>query len=581
MRNIFENLEPKIEAAFRSFVHALLRLDNEPLKYYYWTRDFFENNGNLSFSYFELKLAQKEAINDFGRNYFDDTDVYFEVNKNSHRHDLTVKNIHKIFPENKKSGQGNKYEYIKEFIFWKILEELSTIDDTISKDISEVQRKNFLITYLNYLFEHTTKPSFEEFKNYISFELTNQYEEIKVRLDDLDKKTVDNSIIRKKLSKLFVHKDEQAKIHFVFSHEGSGEKEELRELLDVMGREKTGGYYRGQASSMWELDSSLTREKKYIDKEDQMYYDILSSKPDAFVEDKSVYERLITMQHFGMPTRLMDITRNPLVAIFFACNNLERAKSDGIIFTFAPANTDFLNFEDDKLESLKKLFDKNCKTGAPDDFLDSICFIKGVAKNQRISSQSGDFIFVGKGVNIKKQLHDLPALSIIIDAPTKKVLLEQLESLNIHGGAVYPDLSHMSNYIRNKYLDDRKSKKDFTSEIASLKPKLIIEKSDKITDDSKESIAASVTPLINDFDEKLFWTEPKDNALNLFSDENKLKPQELKNVINGYFFSKKVPLRDEVIKAMQIAPTLGERGKIIPALVDEIMTFANQLKSIA
>lgn len=579
MRNIFQNLEPQIQAAFRSFVHTLLRLDSEPLKYYYWTRDFFENNGNLSFKYFELDLSQKEAINERGKSYFDDKDVYFEVNRNSHRHDLTIKNIHKIFPENRKSGQSNRYEYIKEFIFWQIQDELSA-NDIIPKDTREAQRKNFLITYLNYLFEHIKKPSFDEFKNYISFELTNQYEEIKTRLDDLDKKNVDNSVLRNKLSKLFVHKDEQAKMHFVFSHAGSGEKEELRELLDVMGREKTGAYYRGQASSIWKLDSSLTREQKYIDKEDQMYYDILSSKPDAFVEDKTVYERLITMQHFGMPTRLMDITRNPLVAIFFACNNLERAKSDGMIFTFAPTITDFLNFEDDKLKSLKKLFDKNCKSAEPDDFLDGICFIKGVAKNQRISSQSGDFIFVGKGENIKKDLHNLPALSIIIDAPTKKVLLEQLESLNIHGGAVYPDLSHMSNYVRNKYLYDKKSEKDFTTDISLTKPKSIVEKSDKVVKDNKEITGTTVTPLISEFDENSFWTEARDNAMKAFATEKALKPEELKNVINDYFFSEKEPLRDDVIQAMQKAPSLSERGKIIPTLIGEILAFANQLKSI-
>lgn len=580
MASIFEHLEPNIETAFRSFIRELLRLDSEPLRYYYWTRDFFENNGNLSFSYFELNLEQKEAINILGKEYFEDKEVYFEVNKNSHRHDLTIKNIHKIFTDNKKSGQTNRYEYIKEFIFWQIIDDLSNRNNSIPKDIIEVQKKNFLITYLNYLFEHTKKPSFDEFKNYTSFERTNQYEEIKAKLDDLDKKSVDNAVLRNKLSKLFVHKDKQANMHFVFSLAGSGEKEELRELLDVMGREKTGAYYRGQASSMWELDSSLTREQKYIDKEDQMYYDILSSKPDAFVEDKTVYERLITMQHFGMPTRLMDITRNPLVAIFFACNNLERAKSDGMIFTFAPTNTDFLNFEDDKLESLKKLFDKNCKSTEPDDFLDSLCFIKGVAKNQRISSQSGDFIFVGKGENIKKELHNLPALSIIIDAPTKKVLLEQLESLNIHGGAVYPDLSHMSNYVRNKYLYDKKSGKDFTTDISLPKPKSIVEKSDNVVDHNNESTGTAITPLISKFDENSFWTKNRDNAINTFSIEKNLKQEELKGVINEYFFSEKEPLRDDVIQAMQKAPLLSERGKIIPALIGEILAFANQLKSI-
>ena len=50
MKNGFEDLQPRVENLFRNFIHKLLRLDNEPLKYYYWTPEFFETNGGLSFS---------------------------------------------------------------------------------------------------------------------------------------------------------------------------------------------------------------------------------------------------------------------------------------------------------------------------------------------------------------------------------------------------------------------------------------------------------------------------------------------------------------------------------------------------
>ena len=183
-----------------------------------------------------------------------------------------------------------------------------------------------------------------------------------------------------------------------------------------------------------------------------MYYDILSLKPDAFKNDPNVYDRLITMQHYGMPTRLLDVTRNPLVAIFFACNNLQSKDSDGVIFTFKPEKSKFLNFEDERLKKLKILYDIN--SNESDEFLSGIWFFKGIAKNQRINNQSGDFIFAGNGDEAKQELHQLPKMSIIIDSKTKEVLIEQLASLNIHGGAVYPDLTHMSNYISEKYKND-------------------------------------------------------------------------------------------------------------------------------
>lgn len=578
MKNGFEDLQPQVESSFRSFIYKLLRLDNEPLKYYYWTQDFFETNGGLSFNYFKLNLKQKNAINEIGENYFDDSEVYFAVNKNSHRHDILIKNIHKIFPESKKSGQSNRYEYVKEFILWKIFEELSKTDKTFTIKTVEIQKNNFLITYLNYLFDYTKKPSFPEFKDYMSYSLTNQSEELERKLKELDSRKVDNSILRKKLEKLFVHRKEESKIHFIFSRSGGEEKEELRELLDVMGREETGKLYRGQASSTWKLDSSLTREKKYIEHESEMYYDILSLKPDAFVNDRTVYERMITMQHFGMPTRLMDITRNPLVAIFFACNNLDRAKSDGVVNTFAPENKEFLNFEDEDLKKLKKLFDKNNGDDETDDFLESICFIKGIAKNQRINSQSGDFIFVGKGENIQKELHDLPALTIIIDAPTKKVLLEQLESLNIHGGAVYPDLTHMSNYIRAKFLFEKRTDKDFTIDIDLSAFEEEPKKISSGTSEKKKLEPSEISKLTTDFDSAQFWTDVRNEKLSQFVNSNSLHKESTKQMVEDLVAFDKMPIRSDVAKMMAPKPKLSDYETIVKPVTNQIVAFAKDLK---
>ena len=578
MKNGFEDIQPLIESSFRSFIHQLLRLDNEPLKYYYWTNDFFEINGGLAFTFFALNQDQKESINAIGKNYFDDSEAYFEVNPNSHRHDLLIKHIHKLFPAGKKSGQSNRYEYIKEFILWKILDELSKSKKNIQRVIVEKQKNNFLVTFLNYLIQFTKKPSFSEFADYKRYDLTSQGQALIEKLDELDNKNIENPILRKKLSSLYVKREEESKIHFVFSRNQGGDKEELRELLEVMGKEKTGNFYRGQASSTWKLDASLTREKKYLDYEVEMYYDILSLKPDAFVNDNTVYERLITMQHFGMPTRLMDITRNPLVAIFFACNNLDRSQSDGVVYTFAPQNKEFLNFEDPKLESLKKLFDKTNGDDESDEFLSGIWFIKGVAKNQRISNQSGDFIFVGSGKDISEQLHELPALTIIIDAPTKRVLVEQLESLNIHGGAVYPDLTHMSNYIRNKFLYEKRTSKDFTIDLSAFTEKAEKKKGTPIirkTIDPKE-----VSRLTTEIDPKTLWTDTRIELFKQFVEANSLNEEASKLMFEDLIIFDKEPIRSDVAKIMTPKPKLSEYEMLVKPLMNQIIAFSKNLKNL-
>ena len=209
--------------------------------------------------------------------------------------------------------------------------------------------------------------------------------------------------------------------------------------------------FRGQACSLWEINSSLTRETKFLENEKELYYDILSMKPNSFENDHSVYERLITMQHYGMPTRLMDLSRNPLVAIFFACNNRDKAKEDGAIFIFKTNSNEIKNFEDPLLENLQQLYSEQQSDSIESkNFLKDLHYIRGVAKNQRINNQSGDFLFIGKETK-PKDIEDEVSHIIIIDSGVKQPLLEMLEQLNIHGGSVYPDLTHMSNYIKEKF----------------------------------------------------------------------------------------------------------------------------------
>lgn len=569
----FEQIEDGVKEEFGLFLHSLLEKGEQPMKYYYWSIDFFETVGSLSFNYFSLSGDQKKKINEEGKQYFETSDIYFEVNENSHRHDLYINNFHKLFNEKNKAGQTNRYEYLKEYVFWDILKNIQkSLDEnerTIFGEQVKKQRKNFLITYLGYLIEHTKSAGLTNFTKYTR---TQQGEDLDKKLKELDDKDFDNEELKNRVEKLFIRKGYENKIHFIFSRSGGGGKEELRELLDVMGRDDSGKLYRGQASSTWKLDSSLTREPKYLECEGEMYYEILSLKPDAFSNDPSVYERLITMQHFGMPTRLMDITRNPLVAIFFACNNMENAQNDGVVFCFKPGNDEWLNFEDPKLEQLKELYDNGTKPKT--EFLSKISFLKGLAKNPRISNQSGDFIFVGDGDSIKKDLDDLPALTIIIDKETKKVLLEQLESLNIHGGAVYPDLTNLSNYIKNKYA---KENREVIIKAASLGSFGLggVTLGAKVVKKEKEDPQAK---LIEDFDEIRFWdSKTRRDLLTTFAEGENIFEDKLRHLISDYLFTGKEPLSYQIQETMKEKPPLKLLKKATSQLKTKIMKFTKTL----
>jgi FRG domain-containing protein len=558
----------QIQNEFESYLANFL--DNK--KYYYWTLDYFETVGNLSFQHYFLNDVIKKEINLKGESYFTEPKISFNINRNSHRNDITIKNVAALFENHKEEGQSKKYEYIKEFILWQILIQLNKKDPN---NKIEAQKNNFLYTYLQYLINNQAP---RKRSNFIAYSKAEFGKNLILELGELEKeKENPNQELQNKVERLYISKEYDERIHFVFSKIGKEDKEELRELLDVLSKGSVNNYYRGQADAIWDLDSSLTREEKYLENEARMYYDILSLKPEAFVNDYSIYDRLITMQHFGMPTRLLDITRNPLVAIFFACNNLNRANSDGLVYSFVPESDNFLNFDDERLKCLTgsivnqdsdlKSISCNLTHQQKEDCFTRNWFVQGIAKNQRINNQSGDFIFVSSEES-RKELDSLPSKIVVIDSNSKKVLLEQLESLNIHSGSVYPDLSHMSSYIRERYQDE--------SYIASISHRPI-----PVHIDAKTEIATptdtSPEILSSKFDETTFWTEVRNKKLSAFAKKEKLKEKELKEAINKYLYNDKAPLRDTIIATLKSKPSLKNRKSIAETTNQKIVVFAKSL----
>ncbi len=93
-----------------------------------------------------------------------------------------------------------------------------------------------------------------------------------------------------------------------------------------------------------------------------------------------------------------------------------------------------------------------------------------------------------------------------------------------------------------------------------------------------EQTEKPVERLVNDFDEETFWTEKAKETLGVFSEKQKLKPEELKSIIEDYLFTEKKPLPDAVATAMEEKPKLKERSKIITDLTDGIISLAKQMR---
>ena len=239
-------------------------------------------------------------------------------------------------------------------------------------------------------------------------------------------------------------------------------------------------FYRGQPDKDFNLVPPVFRDQEKNGECFHNEHEILNSAKRTAWKYLQAYptdlEKMIVLQHYGLHTRLLDFTSNPLIALYFACNNNE--DKDGQVFCFCSngsVNLKYVEliahaaFENWGIQAdINKLLKDWGQTNIGSDDVDAIKyeiskprFFESPYNNERITAQRGAFIIaplfdydkegvLKRGKYVCKQCEDgVFQPSILVAHHVKKSLLKELMELGIDSSTIFPDFEHLLQNINN------------------------------------------------------------------------------------------------------------------------------------
>lgn len=261
-------------------------------------------------------------------------------------------------------------------------------------------------------------------------------------------------------------------------------------------------FFRGQKCNLWSMRPSVFRGNA-LGMETDMIQQALRQRPFDFRDCTTDFEILTKLQHYGLGTRLLDVTLNPLVALYFASESFEdieygkdnrgkRVARDGkVVYHYGYGHKlnelnvriacaiPFLDIDDTTtlgqfcsllryhavISADEEGYLCNDDYGALIQAIQTSHYVISSYSNDRLIRQSGSFIvptairIIKNPINIgdsliRKSNCDLDSEFdnhvFIIPQEKKESIREQLDFLNINEATLFPELEHQLIYLQSK-----------------------------------------------------------------------------------------------------------------------------------
>jgi hypothetical protein len=218
-------------------------------------------------------------------------------------------------------------------------------------------------------------------------------------------------------------------------------------------------WWRGQRDAGWRLDPSVSRLPHNARSEQSLVARFRHKAPSRHPQVPASTDNpgwLFLMQHYRLPTRLLDWTESPLIACFFAAEADPASRdhpgdvldTDGSLFALSPymlndsqIHRSVLLLPDDPepLASINRAFDRK----VPE--VNNILAVRPSEVDARLMVQLSVFTLHGAA----RPIEDLPGYDSFLikwDVPSasKRRIRNQLKLLGVRESSLFPDLEHLA-----------------------------------------------------------------------------------------------------------------------------------------
>ena len=243
----------------------------------------------------------------------------------------------------------------------------------------------------------------------------------------------------------------------------------VKTVEDIRVKTKAEIWFRGIKDSSYRLEPTLFRHNS-LNKAEQINFlekniiEDFSFRFNSYIDfnERDDWDILFLMQHYRVPTRLLDWTSSPFSGLFFALDG-NRGDRDAIVWVLDPGEWNrgiladiggvekiYTTSEPDLNQYHPKLRSKAAR-GEP-------LAIQGRVNNPRITAQKGKFVVFGQKIAVMEVFESEcgnwnrnPLTKIIIPKEDVLNLKEAVFEFGITHTSIYPDLEGLAMEIRFRH----------------------------------------------------------------------------------------------------------------------------------